>query len=201
MVSSRRRASPDSEMRSRLIAAAADIMCEQGHGAVSYRSVAERLCLKRQIVHYYFESIDELLVMLVESSHKAALADFRKAAQDDDPLRAIWRMSSDPKTALLSLELAALAARRPAVRAVVKESAEELRRLQTEILVSHLKSKGLTPVIDPEYATFLIACISQALVQEELIGVHAGHDKFRAIVDQALGEFSTTGRSSYFDQE
>ncbi len=198
MVSTRRRASADSDMRPQLIAAAVDIMREQGHGALSYRSIAERLSLKRQIVHYYFESMDELLVLMVRDCHAQAVAAFRQAAQADNPLHAIWRMSSNPKMAVLALELAALAARRPAVREVVKESAESLRALQTEILVQHLEARGLPPTIDPEYATFLISSISQTLVQEELIGVQAGHDKFRTIVEQALEEFSATGKSSYF---
>ena len=186
-------------MRSQLIAAAEEIIREHGHGALSYRTVAEKLSLKRQIVHYYFESMDELLVLLVRSRHEKSLCAFREAAKDENPLRAMWRMSNDPEMAVLSLELAALAARMPAVRTAVRESAESLRALQTKILTDHLAAKHLTPAIDPEFATFIISSMSQTLAQEELIGIAAGHGKFRAIVEHALLEFAETGRSSYFE--
>lgn len=173
-------------------------MREQGHGAVSYRTVAERLSLKRQIVHYYFESLDELLALVVRGSHKMALAAFEQAAQSESPLRAIWQMSSDPKMAVLALELAALAARRPAVQEEVRRSAEELRALQTRILTDYLADKGMAPAIDPQFATFIISSMSQTLAQEEMIGIHSGHDTVRSIVEHALLEFSETGKSSYF---
>ncbi|MDE2403813.1 MAG: TetR/AcrR family transcriptional regulator [Sphingomonadales bacterium] len=198
MVSSRRRAPADSEMRATLIAAAADIIREQGHGALTSRTLAERLNLKRQILHYYFESVDELLVLVVRDTHAKAMAAFERTARTDDPLHAIWRMMNDSRMSVLALELAALAARRPAVREVVRESAEALRALQTRILVDHLAAKGITPSIDPEFATMVIAAMAQSLAQESLVGITAGHDKARGIVEAALTEFSETGKSAYF---
>lgn len=185
-------------MRSKLIAAAADIIREQGHGALTSRTLAERLSLKRQILHYYFESVDELLVLVVQDTHAKAMAGFERAARTDDPLHAIWRMMTNSQMSVLALELAALAARRPAVREVVRESAETLRALQTRILVDHLAAKGITPSIDPEFATMVIAAVAQSLAQESLVGITAGHDKARAIVEAALDEFSKTGKSAYF---
>lgn len=198
MVSNRRRAPADSEMRAKLILAAEEIICERGHGALTSRTLAERLSLKRQILHYYFESMDELLVLVVRNALKQSLAALRQTAASDDPLRAIWEMSSDPRRAILSLELAALAARHPAVREEVRESAEKLRALQTRILIDHIKARGLEPLIDPEFATFIISSMSQTLAQESLIGISAGHEKVRAIVAQALSMYAQTGKSSYF---
>ena len=198
MASSRRRAPADSDMRATMIAAAADIIREQGHAALTSRTLAERLSLKRQILHYYFTSVDELLVLIVRDAHARAMVAFEKAARTDDPLHAIWQMVNDQRMSVLGLELAALAARRPAVRAEVRASAEALRALQTRILVDHLAAKGLTPKIDPEFATMVIASLAQSLAQEALVGITAGHDKARAIVEAALGEFSATGESAFF---
>ena len=197
MVSNRRRASTDSEMRGKLINAATDILREQGYAAISYRSIAERLSLKRQIVHYYFESIDELLVLMVQHHHEQALAAFSAAADTENPLRAIWQMSNDPKLAVLSLELAALAARRPAVREVVRQAAEEQRALQASILLRHLEEKGLEPRMDVRFAIFVITSMSQTLAQEDLIGISTAHDTVRKTVDQALQEFAETGTSAH----
>lgn len=185
-------------MRSKLIEAATDILREQGYAALSYRSIAERLSLKRQIVHYYFESLDELLVLLVRHHHEKALAAFSEAAKADDPLRTIWHMSNDPHLAVLSLELAALAARRQAVREVVRQSAEEQRALQASILLRHLDNRGMSAKIDAQFAVFIIASMSQTLAQEDLIGIVTAHDTVRTIVDDALREFAKSGTSTYF---
>lgn len=185
-------------MRSRLISAAEDIIREHGYGYLTSRTLADRLSLKRQILHYYFESIDDLLVNVVRAVHERAVEAFTAATRSENPLRAIWDMSNDRRMAVLALELAALAARRPAVREEVRKSAEMVRKLQTQILADHLASKGLEPRIDPEFATIILSSLSQTMVQEEMIGILQGHDKVHGIVDHALGEFDQTRKSSYF---
>lgn len=197
MVSNRRRATPDSEMHGRLIDAAEAIIRDLGHAALTARTLADRLSLKRQIVHYYFESMDELLVQLVRRSSQRALAALEEPAMQADPLRAIWQMSSDRDFALLSLELAALAARRPAVRTVVREAAEAARVAQTRILRAHLAERGIAPAIDPEVATIVLASLSYTMVQEDAVGVTAGHDKLRAMVEAALDGFARTGEAQF----
>lgn len=195
MVSNRRRAPPDSEMHGRMIDAAEAIIREQGHGALTARTLADRLSLKRQIVHYYFESMDELLVQVVRRNSERALAALEEPAMQADPLRAIWQMSNNRDLAILALELAALAARRPAVRAVVREAAEAARAAQTRILCGHLASRGIEPAIDPEVATLVLASLSYTMVQEDAVGITAGHDKLRALVEAALDRFARTGEA------
>lgn len=198
MVSNRRRAPADSEVRQRLIEAAEDIIREQGHGALTSRTLAERLSLKRQILHYYFESMDELLVLMVRSNLEKTLAALDEAARSDDPLQAIWRLSNDPQWAILSLELAALAARNPAVCEEVRKNAVTLRDRQTRILSDHLAARGLAPSIDPRFAVFIITSMSQTLAQEELIGITDGHDTVLRIVNEALETYARLGASPYF---
>lgn len=195
MVSNRRRAAPDSEMHGHLIDAAEAIIREQGHGALTARTLADRLSLKRQIVHYYFESMDELLVQVVRRNSDRALAALEEPAMQADPLRAIWRMSNDRDMAVLALELAALAARRPAVRAVVREAAEAARAAQTRVLQQHLAARGLAPAIDPEVATIVLASLSYTMVQEDAVGITAGHGKLRAMVEAVLDGFARTGET------
>jgi AcrR family transcriptional regulator len=184
-------------MRGRLLDAAEAILRECGHGALTSRTLAERLSLSRQIVHYYFESIDELLVQLVRRSSERALAALDRPEMQADPLRAIWLMSNDRDFALLSLEFASLAARRPAVREVVREAAEAARAAQTRILTQHLAARGLAASIDPEVATIVLASLSYTMVQEDAIGITAGHDKLRALVEAALERFATTGDTTF----
>ena len=193
MVSNRRRAPADSEMRGKLIAAAEEIICEHGHGALTSRTLADKLSLSRQIVHYYFESIDELLVQVVRSCGQRTMAALLGAEATGNPLKAIWSMSRDPKFSILALELAALAARRPAVREEVRQGAEDQRLLQTRILTDYLAERGIDPAIDPELLVMAISSLSQTMVQEEAIGITGGHDKMLRAVEKLIHEFTCTG--------
>lgn len=196
MVSNRRRAPADSEMRGKLIVAAEEIICEHGHGALTSRTLADKLSLKRQIVHYYFESMDELLVQIVRSCRQRTAEALLGAEAAGNPLAAIWSMSRDPKFAILSLELAALAARHTAVREEVRQGAEEQRVLQTRILTDYLAEHGLHPSIDPELVVMVISSLSQTMVQEEAIGISGGHEKMHRAVEQMIREFGGTGAIS-----
>ena len=187
-------------MRGKLIAAAEDILRADGHGALTARTLADSLGLKRQIVHYYFESMDELLTQVVLKCHEQAKEALLTLITSEDPLRAIWTMSNKPDIATLALELAVLAARRPAVREVVRRCAEEQRALQTQILSDHLTSRGINPLIDPELAVFVLTSMSQTMVQEDAVGITFAHAKVLATVDEALGEFAATGGSWKFWQ-
>jgi len=186
-------------MHERLLDAAAAIIREQGHCALSARTIADRLSLKRQIVHYYFETMDELIVQLVRRSSAQAVAVLDSADMRADPLRAIWRMSNDRDQALLALELAALAARRPAVREVVRQAAEATRAAQTRLLTDYLAARGLSATIDPEVATIVLASLSYTMVQEDAVGITAGHEKLRSLVDATLDQFLRTGRGTLPD--
>jgi len=97
----------------------------------------------------------------------------------------------------LSLELAALAARRPAVREVVREAAEAARAAQTRLLTDHLAARGIVPAIDPEVATIVLSSLSYTMVQEDAVGITTGHDKLRALVETALERFAHTGQAMF----
>jgi AcrR family transcriptional regulator len=173
-------------MRGRLIDAAKDIICEQGYGALTARTLADRLSLKRQIVHYYFESMDELLIQLVRRSAERTLVELDDPEVRSDPLRAIWRMCNDRDSAVLALELAALAARKPQLRAAVRDAAEAMRAVQAGLLSRYLEEKGLPASIDPEVATIVLSSLAYTLIQEEAVGIVSGHERLRALVEARL---------------
>ena len=123
VVSSRRRGVQNSAVRSALIEAAEQLIREEGYPAVTARNLADKINLKRQIVHYYFHSMDEVFIAVIrQGAHKARLR-FQAALTSDEPLRTLWEINSDPDQATLTLELNALASRHPAVRAEVKRFA------------------------------------------------------------------------------
>ena len=182
-------------MRSALIDAAELLIREGGYPSVTARNLADKINLKRQIVHYYFHSMDDLFIAVIRRGADKARPRLEAALTSDEPLRALWEINSDPVQATLTLELSALASRRPAVRAEVKRFAEEFRDLQTRVLVRHLEKRGISPDLQPIIATVLLTSLSQVLTLESAIDIDRGHPETLAFVDDCLRAFAE-GRMS-----
>ena len=182
-------------MRSALIDAAELLIREGGYPSVTARNLADKINLKRQIVHYYFHSMDDLFIAVIRRGADKARPRLEAALTSDEPLRTLWEINSDPVQATLTLELSALASRRPAVRAEVKRFAEECRNLQTRVLVTHLEKRGISPELQPIVATVLLTSLSQVLTLESAIDIDRGHPETLAFVDDCLRAFAE-GRMS-----
>jgi AcrR family transcriptional regulator len=195
MVSNRRRGVENSAVRSALIDAAELLIREGGYPSVTARNLADRINLKRQIVHYYFRSMDDLFIAVIRRGADKARPRLEAALSSDEPLRTLWEINSDPAQATLTMELSALASRRPAVRAEVKRFAEEFRDLQTRLLVEHLQKRGISPDLQPIVATVLLTSLSQVLTLESAIDIDRGHAETLAFVDDCLRAFAE-GRTS-----
>lgn len=190
MVVRRRMGVASSATRAELIEAAAKLICEEGYAALTSRTLADRLQLSRKIVHYYFKSIDDVLIALVQQRAAKSLASLEEAVRSAEPLRAVWEICSNPEQAALSLELNALANRRPAVRAEVKKFAEQFRQIQVRALTRHLEERGIEPLIKPIAATVLLTCLSQILALEAQIEITLGHKETLQLVDDCLRAFA-----------
>jgi TetR/AcrR family transcriptional regulator len=195
MVSTRRRGVENSAVRSALIDAAEALIREQGYPSVTARNLADKINLKRQIVHYYFHSMDDLFIAVIRRGADKARPRLEAALSSDEPLRTLWEINSDPLQATLTLELSALASRRPAVRAEVRRFAEEFRELQTRVLVQHLEKRGISPELQPIVATVLLTSLSQVLTLEAAIDIDRGHRETLEFVDACLRAFAE-GRAS-----
>jgi AcrR family transcriptional regulator len=187
MASTRRMGVESSETRARLIEAAEEIIRDEGHAALTARRLAERVGLKRQIVHYYFRTIEDLLIA-VSRSREARIRDrFEKALESDDPLRTIWELGHDVTPTMF--EFMALAIRRKAVQAEVKRSIEEFRRLEAEALLRHLKLRGIESTAPPVVAALLVTSLSQTLAVEAALNVSEGHTETVAFIENCLRDY------------
>ena len=182
-------------MRAKLIEMAEQLIREEGYPSVTARNLADKINLKRQIVHYYFHSMDDLFIAVIRRGADKARPRLQAALTSDEPLRTLWEVNSDPAQATLSLELNALASRRPAVREEVKRFAEEFRDLQTLVLVRHLEKRGISPDLRPIVATVLLTSLSQVLTLESAINIDRGHAETLEFVDDCLRAFAE-GRES-----
>jgi AcrR family transcriptional regulator len=190
MTSPRRIGSEDSATRAALLDAARQLMLEEGYAAVSSRRVAARAGLKPQLVHYYFRTMDDLFLALVRRGAEQNLERQARALASPRPLHALWELSSDPASTVLTMEMSALANHRKAIRSELAAFAEQFRHLQTEALAAVLDRHHVDPdELPPEALAVLLTSISQVLGLEQAIGVTTGHAAMRAIVERVLDRY------------
>ncbi|HVV75453.1 MAG TPA: TetR/AcrR family transcriptional regulator [Mycobacteriales bacterium] len=183
MATTRRLGAEDSATRLALLDAARTLLLEEGYAAVTSRKVAARAGLKPQLVHYYFATMDDLFLALVRHGAEINLERQAKALGSPEPLRALWEFATDPAGATFTMELAALANHRKAIRAELASYAERFRELQIAALreISGRVETG-AGVITPELVAFLMTALAQVLVMEDALGVETGHKEARELV-------------------
>ncbi len=169
------------ESRALLIQAAAQIINEEGYAALSARTLAEKVGLKRQIVHYYFRAMEDLLLAVVRHYGDESLDRLAGAMQSGDPLRAIWR--EEPDASATTHAFLAMAKHRPRIRAEIEMYFAKARDLKVEAVTGYLADAGLTSALSPEALVTIIQSIAQGLKAEEALGSRSGHAAVRAIVE------------------
>lgn len=164
-------------------------MVEEGYASVTARRVAAKAGLKPQLVHYYFTSMDDLLVNVVRRGAARSMERLQQALDSPQPLRAIWELCQEPSWASLSIELMALGNHREAVRAEIAAAAERFREAQRELLTSVVARSRFSPEELPVGALLmLLASLPRVTVLERRLGVTTGHRDLLALVEGYLIE-------------
>jgi AcrR family transcriptional regulator len=183
--------SKDSKIRAELIDAAADILWNEGYVALTAGNLAKKVNLKRQIVHYYFGTIEDLLVAVIQEIGGNIYSRFEESLESENPLRAIQEYTGLATS--LNFEMMALSFRMENVRLELKRFITKYRQMASDILTSHLEYRGVTPTIAPVTAILLITSISQTLSAEKAIGTTAGHAQIKVLVEQWIEAYAETG--------
>lgn len=187
--SSRRIGSHDSRTRSQLLDAAEALLIEEGYASVTSRRVAARAGLKPQLVHYYFRTMDDLFLEVFRRNAEQSLDRFARAIAEDGSLRNLWRLNADLRGATFTIELAALANHRKAIRAEVARYAERFRVAQIEAVRAALAEHGVSEdELPPTVAILIMTGLTQVMALESALGVTAGHDITLEFVEQAIAE-------------
>ena len=189
MASPRRIGAVDSKTRALLLDAAERLMLEAGYAAVSSRRVASKAGLKPQLVHYYFRAMDDLFLAVYRRRAEQSLGLYALALASDRPLRALWQLSTDPRGTAFTMEFAALANHRKAIRTEIAQHAERFRKMQRDAIASVLDRYGIsTETYPPIVVVLAMTGLSQVLVLEEALGITSGHDDAIALVQRYLDD-------------
>jgi AcrR family transcriptional regulator len=195
-MSPRRIGATDSKTRAQLVDAAERLMLRDGYAAVTSRRVGQEAGISAQLVHYYFATMDDLFLAVFQRRADAAIARFRAAMEAGPSLRTIWELRGDTPSAAFTLEFAALANHRKAIRAEVARYAEQYRALELEALAAVVAERGwpLPDDISPHALLTTLTGISQIIALEENLGLTRGHEEIVALIERRLGELEPRPR-------
>lgn len=187
MVANRGYQSTGTKTRMRLIEAAYEILEEEGYPAFTARRIAGRAELKPQLVHYYFRSMEELVVIVFQRSCASYFQAHDEALSNSRPLHALWQLNSNLPEARRMLEYVALGKIYPALRAEMRAAGERFRALQIEAIDRVCAERGITnpPVSAPALAA-LMSAVARSLVIEANVEMTTAHQDVRAFIETTL---------------
>jgi AcrR family transcriptional regulator len=177
----------NSATRDAMLDAAERVLREQGYAALTARSVAEEAGYRHQLVYYYFQTMDDLILATFRRRSERGLGRLEAALLSDRPLHAVWNMYGAWQNARLTLEFNALAIRHEALRAEVLSYLARSRAMVEPLLARLLEQSGADPQIcPPVVVSMLIHGLTQFIDRDTALGVTRGHPEMRVFVEWCL---------------
>ena len=166
-----------------LLDAAERLLVEVGHAGLSTRRVATEAGANQGLVHYYFGSMDELFVQVLERFTERLVTRQREMYAADVPFiekwRAAWRFQEadlDAGYSKIWLELQALSWSHPELRPRVARVNAEWRAVLREAFERAAREYGLD---DDELPVDVLVAMTMTFAQgyalERLEGIDDGH--------------------------
>ena len=179
----------ESTTRRALIRATAQVMLEEGYAAATSRRVAAQAGVKPALVHYYFPSMDDLFVAVLQAGAETNLSTQQEAFAEDSPLHALWELNS-AQGAALWMEFMALANHRKAIRSEIAGYADRFRDLEESAMAAALRAHGVdTDEFPPVVMSMIVASLARILVLEQGLGISRGHTQAQDFVQRYLDRF------------
>jgi TetR/AcrR family transcriptional regulator len=193
---------PKTDVRESLLDACERLLIEKGRDGITTRRVAREAGVNHGLVHYYYGSVESLLLAVLDRFGRRLIARQRLIYDADMPFVDRWRTSMAYVEEDLAAgypkiwhELQALAWNHPQLRDRVAGINREWRGVLTESFTEAAGEYGLSPrAVEPIVA--LAMTFSQGLLSERLIGVGDGHAELLAWIDALLRSLEAEGRHS-----
>jgi AcrR family transcriptional regulator len=194
MAATRRMGLENSSSRAALMDGVEAVMREDGYAALTARAVAERVGLKHQLVYYYFQTMDDLLLATYRRHIDRVRERTQQAFRQPRPLHAFWDVCSNPHDARLNMEFMALANHNDAIRAETIAFGEEIRRVGLAEAAARINATAIgREMFSPLAVTQSIAAIGNTVGIEGALGIEGGHDEVRAMVGEWLNQLEPEG--------
>jgi AcrR family transcriptional regulator len=176
-----------------LLNAAEALLVEVGYASISTRRLAERASVNHGLVHYYFGSMEEVLLQTLER-YTARLIDRQRQLYDAaGPFIDKWRQAMsfldedlDSGYQKIWFELQAMAWNQPEMATRVRRVTDTWLGVLTDALGIALRAYGLENAFPLEAVVSLVATFNQGIILERLVGVDSGHRALLASIDAWL---------------
>jgi AcrR family transcriptional regulator len=170
-----------------LLDAAERLLVEVGHAGITTRRLAEEAGVNHGLVHYYFGSIENLLVRVLERFTAELTARQRAMYASEIPFIEKWRqamrylVAEDVAYEKIWLELQALAWNHPELREQVASVNDEWRAVLTEAFKEPRERYGIEMPLDALVS--LVMTFNEGVIVERLSGITTGHEELLAWIE------------------
>ena len=183
--------------------AAERLLVEVGHAGITTRRLAAEAGANQGLVHYYFGSMDELLVQVLERFTERLVARQREMYSAEVPFidkwRAAWRFQEKDLEAGYSkiwMELQALSWSRPDLKPRVARVNSEWRGVLREAFERAAQEYGVSRDEFPVDALVaLTMTFGQGYALERLEGIAEGHDELLDWIERWLESLEERSRT------
>jgi AcrR family transcriptional regulator len=169
--------------------AAERLLVEVGYAGITTRGVAEEAGANKGLVHYYFGSMENLLVRVLERFTERLIVRQRAMYAADLPFIEKWRqamryLDEDREYQKVWYELQALAWNRPELRVRVAHVDEEWRAVLAEAFEQARREHPIDMPVDAFVS--LVATFNEGMILERLSGIDTGHRELLDWIDEWL---------------
>ena len=181
-----------------LLDAAERLLERDGFIGVSTRKVAGEAGINPALVHYYFNSIEDLCARVMQRFSEDLIERQRQIFTSDSTLAKQWRLATEPlrsnvgrRRMKVFFELSAMAVNQPALLRRMVEINGEWRGIIREAVEREAERRGAGGLGDfsVEATAALMSVVLKGLYWENLQEFHEGHDELIAAADRLLSSF------------
>jgi AcrR family transcriptional regulator len=174
------------DIRTAFMDAAERLLVEEGRAGISTRRLAREAGLNHGLVHYYFGSVENLMLAVFERFTNRLVERQREMYAADVPFLAKWRsamgfMEEDLAAGYPKIwaELQAAAMNDPELQRRFRAVYETWRSVLTEAFTDATREYGVSDAAVPALVT-LVMTFTVGMFNERLVGIEAGHAELLA---------------------
>jgi AcrR family transcriptional regulator len=177
---------PGYETEQALLDAAERLLGEVDASGITTRRVADEAGANHGLVHYYFGSVEQLLVRVLERFTERLIERQRELYAADAPFLEKWRtamayLDEDLPYQKIWFELQALAWNRPELQERLAWVHAEWRAVLVEAFAPVREELGLD--LPPEALVTLVYTFNEGIMLERLSGIETGHRELLDWID------------------
>jgi AcrR family transcriptional regulator len=177
-----------------LLAAAEQLLMEVGYAGITTRRLAERAGVNHGLIHYYFGSMEDLLLDVVERFTGALIDRQRAMYAAPTPFIEKWRqamkfLDEDAESGYHKVwfELQAMGWNDPTIRGRLHKVHEQWFATLLPAFEAGLTELGVDQRRYPAKAVVsLVVTFNQGMMLERLSGIDSGHRELLRMVDRTL---------------